>query len=75
MSHTIVAVAGMALLMLSACTSSQSYELVRDAGQAKARCEQELTVEAQRECEAAYQRSYQNYRAERREVLEGDGVD
>jgi hypothetical protein len=64
-----------ALLALWAggCTAPQGYEFVREAGESKARCERELTVAAQRQCEAAYQDSYQDYHDARQEVLTEEG--
>ena len=63
-----------ATLTLAACSSSQGYEAMRAAGQAKAQCEREPTVAAQRECEAPYQTGYDEYQAQREEVVEGDSA-
>ena len=60
------------LSAVAGCTAADGYELVRDAGEAKAECDRELTVDAQRDCEAAYRQSFETYQAERRAVLESE---
>lgn len=68
-----VILAALVLLGAAGCSSREGYEFVRQAGESSARCEQERTVSAQRECEAHYQQSYEDYREQRREALdEGD---
>lgn len=59
-------------LALAACSNSQGYEAMRAAGQAKAQCEREQTVSAQCACEAPYQTGYDEYQAQREEVVDDD---
>ncbi len=54
---------------LGGCAGSQGYEAVRAAGEAKAQCEQELTVAAQRACEEQYDMSYEEYLEARQKAM------
>lgn len=70
-----VILAALVIQGAAGCSSRDGYEFVRQAGESSARCEQEPTVAAQRECEAHYQQSYEAYREQRREALEEDDAD
>jgi plasmid replication initiation protein len=59
-------------VILAGCTGSQGYEAVRSTGEAKAECERELTVAAQRACEKQYEIDYEEYLEQRRKALSRD---
>lgn len=68
MTRTPLAIAAV-LIGLAGCAGPQGYEAMRAIGEAKARCELERTVAAQRACEQQYEMDYREYREKRREVL------
>jgi hypothetical protein len=68
--------ATIAILALSGgCSTSQGYEFVRSAGEAKAGCDRRLTASDQRECEARYAHDYEKYQQQRRQVLSGQDAE
>lgn len=57
------------------CTGKQGYEAVRSAGESSARCERELTVAAQRDCEEQYETSYREYQEDRQKTMSEAATD
>jgi hypothetical protein len=75
-SGPVVGLATIIILALSGgCSTSQGYEFVRSAGEAKAECNRLLTASDQRECEARYARDYEEYEQQRRQVLSGEDAE
>jgi len=60
------------MLALAGCSASQGYEFVQNVGEARAACEREPTVAAQRACEEAFAQDFETYRRERQAVVGGD---
>ena len=65
-----VAVLLLGLGLASGCSARQHYEFNRSQGEQNAGCDERRTVQAERDCRAAYRMSYDEYQRARAALQE-----
>lgn len=64
-------VAGWCAFLLTGCSQHASYGLLQDNGRWRAQCDRKENEALRRDCLAAYEKTFEDYRLQRECVLRG----